>query len=197
MSDDRLIAGLATRKKVITRGVIAFNVLVAIVCAGLIYAEIEEQTSGLEVRLDDIVATSSIRSENVIKSADSALRVAQNVHRGWALGRIAGGDVAKRLIEIKNSSQLLSGIGWADRSGNVQFSSHVVAAKQMDVSDAEFFDVHAENSDQDLFIAEPVVDPIDGRPLVTLSRRLVDPAGNFDGVVVANFDAGFIEKFFS
>jgi len=177
--------------------VIASDVLAAVICAGLIFAEIEEHITGLDVRLADTVAATANRTGDFIKSADLALRVAQNAQNDWAGGRISDGELTGRLIEIKNSSPLLSFIGWADRNGNFEFASTRDGEDRINVSDAEFFRAHRESQFKELFISMPIADRAESRPLVAISRRQIDTGGEFNGAMVGYYDRDFIQKFFS
>ncbi len=64
------------------------------------------------------------------------------------------------------------------------------------VSDREYFQYHAAHPDRGVHFGNPVHGKLDGTWIITLSRRIDDPTGAFEGVVVATFAVGSIGDFY-
>jgi PAS domain S-box-containing protein len=64
------------------------------------------------------------------------------------------------------------------------------------VAKYKFFQRQLAASGDSMLVSDLVTDPIDGKPTLALSRRIVDSAGNLRGVAVVFLDAGYLQRLF-
>jgi diguanylate cyclase (GGDEF)-like protein len=150
----------------------------------------------------------ALARENERDAADLALAFDQNVSRGVE-------DIDRILIFIRHSA--------ADRGPAVDWPSLVkedytvddetaeisvidangflVASRtpvpphtRIDLSDREHFRVHVNASADALYISRPVIGRVSGRPSIQFSRRIVDAAGKFAGVVVVSLNPDLLAR---
>ena len=65
-----------------------------------------------------------------------------------------------------------------------------------DVSDRDYFRVHAQTDSGALYIGAPAIARFSGKPFIPLSRRISAPDGTFVGVIAAAVDPQYFLKFF-
>src|SRR5271156_6314698 len=65
---------------------------------------------------------------------------------------------------------------------------------RVDLSDREHFRVHVNASADALYISRPVIGRVSGRPSIQFSRRIVDAAGKFAGVVVVSLNPDLLAR---
>lgn len=86
---------------------------------------------------------------------------------------------------------------FVDANGLGVAASKSAAVHGLSFADRDFFKVHAgSQSDQGLYVGEPVVTKITKRRIFTLSRRVVSSRGEFLGIIVAPIDAARFAEIF-
>ena len=84
----------------------------------------------------------------------------------------------------------------ADAAGNYVYDARGELATA-NIADRDYFRRHRELRDSGLVVSEPIQSRVTGRWVIVLSRRLEDPQGNFNGIVVAALDAAYFQSFYA
>ena len=106
-------------------------------------------------------------------------------------------DIAHLLrnTQLQNNGVLQFAIIGAD--GRFKFATLPQIAPNTDVSDREYFRLHVNSTADMLYISEPLVGRLSGRPLFQLTRRITAVDGSFGGVLAATIDIIQLEKFYN
>ena len=106
-------------------------------------------------------------------------------------------DIAHLLhnSQLQNNGVLQFAIIGAN--GLFKFSTLQQIASNTDVSDREYFRFHANSTADKIYISEPFVGRLSGRPLFQLTRRITAADGSFGGVIAAAIDVIQLEKFYN
>ncbi|WP_398479982.1 PAS domain S-box protein, partial [Tardiphaga sp.] len=97
-------------------------------------------------------------------------------------------NTAKSLPQIRE-------FGVLDTTGEWRYSSLPETPRHNNY-DRAYFTYHRDNSDAGLRISEPLKSRITGRMTILLSKRINDPSGAFNGVIVAAIDTDYFSDFF-
>ncbi|WP_306606466.1 hybrid sensor histidine kinase/response regulator [Azonexus sp.] len=89
-----------------------------------------------------------------------------------------------------------SAIQIVDANGNFLHSS-LATVPGINVSDRDYFQMHRDNSASGLIISPPLVSRTNGTWSISLSRRIIDEAGRFAGIVSVALRLDQIEAFYA
>ncbi len=81
--------------------------------------------------------------------------------------------------------------------GIVRLSSLGPVQSTVDIGDREAFRVHINSTTDELYISEPSVGLLSGKPSIQLTRRLPTPDGSFGGIIAASLDVLELERFYN
>ncbi|MDO8606334.1 MAG: ATP-binding protein [Phaeospirillum sp.] len=99
-----------------------------------------------------------------------------------------------RLADFPEARNLLV-VGPDGKSAGPGISAIGMIGPSLDVSDRQHFRFHREHPNSNrLIIGDPIVDRLDGRQIIPLSRALVDSTGRFKGMVAVGIDPTFMIK---
>jgi diguanylate cyclase (GGDEF)-like protein len=98
-------------------------------------------------------------------------------------------DFLKRLPEADVISVL-------DESGRIINLSRTWPAPAVNMSDREFFKFFRESESEGLYISEPVVSRLSGRPVLFFGRRISSPDGSFLGVVLVGLEPNYLRDIY-
>jgi diguanylate cyclase (GGDEF)-like protein len=90
----------------------------------------------------------------------------------------------------------LHGIFIYDKKGDWLVNSQKVLLKNLNNSDREYFEHHRTNSDRGPYIGPPVRSKSTGEWIITVSRRINLPDGNFGGVALATINMTYFRSFY-
>ena len=81
--------------------------------------------------------------------------------------------------------------------GIIRLSSLGPIRSTVDNSDREPFRVHVNGTTDELFISQPTIGHLTGKPSIQLTRRLSTPDGSFGGVIAASLDIVELENIYN
>ncbi|WP_243974487.1 sensor domain-containing diguanylate cyclase [Methylobacterium sp. E-045] len=84
-----------------------------------------------------------------------------------------------------------------DQNGNVIANSQTLGPTSINVADREYFQHFAANADDNLHVSAPVISRVSGQWMLTLSRRISNAEGAFQGVVTGGIYLSYFHSLFS
>jgi diguanylate cyclase (GGDEF)-like protein len=81
--------------------------------------------------------------------------------------------------------------------GIIRLSSLGPVRATIDISDREPFRVHVGSAADELYISQPSIGHLSGKPSIQLTRRLLTPDGSFGGIISASLDIVQLEKLYN
>ncbi len=106
-------------------------------------------------------------------------------------------DIARLLSRSQFQNNVIMQFSIIGPDGLIKLASIRSIPSPINVSDREYFRFHANSTTDQLYISEPIVGRLSGRPIVQLTRRLTAADGSFGGVIVASVDVLELEKFYN
>lgn len=153
--------------------------------------EDQEALHQAEINITNLNRAFAEHSAKTIQGADQAARFvrAEYLDKGPRLD-LLGYLRDKEIVDA--DYQLLSVI---DAQGFVAHSSQPF--QHVDLRDREHFKVHADSSDDRLFISKPVLGRVSGKWSIQVTRRVTQPhTGAFGGVVVVSLSPDYFTRFY-
>jgi PAS domain S-box-containing protein len=133
----------------------------------------------------------------IARNADSALRNIQSVLQNASKDNFTAEALRQTMAYRDNVSVAINRIAVFDKDGAPSLTSAPNGLAGNSIAGYEFFQRQVVAATDEMLVSDLVPDPIDGRPEVILSRRLVDAGGNFLGVAAIFIDAGYLQQVFN
>ncbi|MGB8195009.1 MAG: PAS domain S-box protein, partial [Chitinophagaceae bacterium] len=128
-----------------------------------------------------------------IKNADAVLQLVKMEYEKKGPGIDFNSILHSGLID----PQYFNGVSIIDANGRQQLSNLGLSADTLlDLSDREHFRFHKTHKDQ-LYISKPLLARTIGKVAVTLSRRIDNPDGSFNGTVAIQVEPSMFTRFYS
>jgi PAS domain S-box-containing protein len=165
-------------------------------CSYFITSLYQSEVTSIRNRLT-IPAHAMAHSADVIaRNADVTLRDIQRTWQATGSDRVADEAFRQMIVYRDSNSVAISRIAIYDTKGMAIETSKSDLPSQGSVAGYDFFRRQLTAPDDQLLVSNLVPDPVDGRPEIILSRRVVDKAGNLVAVAAAFIDAGSLQAMF-
>ncbi len=150
-------------------------------------------SAGRETR--NMAALLADQARQLISGTDQTLRVAALAYDDWLTDPRRSTDTGYRMLKsIKGGTDVIEALNWFDSRGERVATSISPNPPQLNIRDREHFHVHVERPDAGMFMSAPVQARTFAGLISVVSRRIVDPQGDFAGVAVAVLNMTYLER---
>ena len=149
------------------------------------------ELANAERDLANLTRVSQEHANRTFRSADQVIRFIQA--RYLELGDKL--DLTALTSQGVIDAEIFPQVGVIDAQGIYVLANRPVTAK-LDLSDREHFKVHVTAPSDALFVSQPVLGRATGKWSIQLTRRIINPKGDFAGVVVVSIDPGYFTRFY-
>ena len=105
-------------------------------------------------------------------------------------------DRIQLLAEHKSVAELLIQVSATDKRGIMTYNTKGLPAVPLDLSDREHIRVHLDGREDRLFISKPVIGRVSKKWSIQFTRKMVDSAGSFAGVLIISIDPDYFSNFY-
>jgi PAS domain S-box-containing protein len=175
---------------------LAISVGIAALGGGILWADRAERLATAERQSLDLARTLGEHAARTFGVVDILLdQVAERLDAMHNAGTLKPETIQDLFRRYETRLPQVSGFGMLDADGRAFGSALPGFRPGTDFSDRNYFRVPAAGSAA-LFVSEPFISRITGKPVLTVSRRVGAPDGALVGVVTAVVDQGYFRSVF-
>ncbi|GHD62143.1 hypothetical protein GCM10017083_50550 [Thalassobaculum fulvum] len=157
-----------------------------------------EEVVEAERNVSSAAAVLAAHTARTFDAAQRALRAVARVHEDALRNGYAAATSHRLLKAIHGGSPVFRSIGWVDAEGNRKVSSLFADPPPLNVADQEQFRALRDRPDEGraLYVPAPVRSQILDAWIVSVSLRLDDPDGGFNGIAGGVVDLDYFARVF-
>jgi PAS domain S-box-containing protein len=133
----------------------------------------------------------------IARNADSALRNIQSALQNMSQDKFVAEALRESMAYRDNISVAINRIAVFDEDGKPFLASTPDMLATNSIANYDFFRRQADAATDEMLVSDLVPDPVNGKPEIIMSRRLVDASGNFRGVAAVFIDTGYLQQIFN
>ena len=155
----------------------------------------QQRLAETKTSASNLARAASQHANDTLRVADTALiSIVQRVESdGLAAGRSQ--SMHQHLIRLTREIPLLDKLTVMDNQGRWLVNSQQFMRHDLTSEFREYFIHHRDNRSAIAFVGPPLRDRTTGAWVVTLSRRIDSPSGQFAGVAVASISLAYLQRF--
>lgn len=171
-------------------------VVIAIIWGGIYLLAVQEHESAYRDAVRQGGNLTRVLEEyisRVVQESDNALLELRRAY----LRNPQDFDIASWMAQNQSYNNLIVQFGIGGADGFVKQSTLGPVYHPVDVGDRESFKFQQDSRTDQLFIGDPMIGRITKKMTIDITRRVGEPDGAFDGVVVSSLSVEALEKFFT
>ncbi len=153
-----------------------------------------EDTNNLAVALAAQTAGTFQAIDLVLREAQALAERAEIFDPDKLRQQMASEKTHQFLVHSLHTLPQADGIALVDNNGTIVASSRTWPTPEVDISDRDYYVHWSEHDGSEPFIGMPVLNKVTGAWVLTLSRRIDGPHGEFLGIALAAVDMRFFEN---
>jgi PAS domain S-box-containing protein len=159
-------------------------------------ADAMKDTKNLGVVLAEQTARSFQAVDLVLTETQAMVLAAGVATPDQFRNRLSTEEVHHFLVDRLHSLPQANAISLIDATGRIINFSRTWPAPLIDTSDRDFYSHWREHNDPGAFIGRPVVNKVTGAWVITVTRRISSPHGEFLGIVLGVVEIRYFEEFY-
>ena len=170
-------------------------IFIALLWGGLALEVRHERVSATENAFHDADVATRILEEHAVRVIHEVDQTMLYLRDAYARNPTAF-DLARWVSEASFLDDVALQLSLADATGDIVDSSLGKPVEPISIADREHFKFQLDPSRDELFISKPLVGRVSMRRSVQLTRKIVDRAGTFVGVVVVSINPNYLSSFY-
>ena len=135
------------------------------------------------------------QTERALHSVELVVEAtALSVEKAGGVARAGGEDTHRMLRARVTGLPQLLGLAVVGADGHVVNAARIYPPPADNRADQEYFRWHRDNPSQEIHLATPRPSPLDGAPIIPVSRRISGPDGSFQGIIVAALAPDYFQQ---
>jgi PAS domain S-box-containing protein len=155
----------------------------------------QQQLAETKASASNLARAVSQHANDTLRVADTALITIVQRAEADGLGTDRRESMHQFLMRLTHEIPLLDKLTVMDKQGRWLMSSQQFMRNDLTSEFREYFIYHRDNRSAAAFVGPPLRDRTTGAWVVTLSRRINSPSGQFAGVAVASISLAYFQRF--
>lgn len=190
----------ALRRLPLLKAAVLFIAAVCLCLCGLLYLQLEQSRRHdlalAEVSSSNLTRAMAQQAEDTFMKADLVLTSLVDWIQAEGFDAAQTPRLQKTFARRVQTLHQLHGIFLFDKQGQRVVTSSENLSRGPGAADREYFRFHQQNVSSPAHIGPAIRSRENGEWIIPVSRRVNDPSGNFQGVLVAGIKMSYFDQFF-